>query len=183
MNLSGLQLLGSLGILVIMFGPIGIYQRLPNATGALRGLEHGPKWQITEYLQRQSASVQSVHNWIGRLKAANFGILAGAFVMFLGGAGFMASASTSLLAWVILVMFCFTPHILNGIDTVLLRAAVFPHGLWIGKRQFVTGPKARFGGYYRIAIGIFGLAFAVYMVCSLFYVVFLLLGNHQSLSH
>lgn len=60
------------------------------------------------------------------------------------------SSIASLISWGILA----TIPIANGIKVILLGANLYPKYLWAGKKQFVTGAKARFGAYCFIGLGL-----------------------------
>lgn len=161
-----------LGLVTDVVLSIVHYARLPNATGATRGLEHGPEWQFAEYVKRQPKGVQSIHRWIGRLRIANGGVLAGALVVFVVG-GILNSFHTVLVAWTLLGLSCVAPFfVLSGLDAVILGAAVFPSNLVVGQRAFATGPKASFGGYFRLVAGILfgiGVLFLLYFGWSRYF--------------
>jgi len=166
-----------LGLVTDVVLSIMHYARLPNATGWTRDLEHGPEWQFAEYVKRQTKRMQSFHRWIGRLRVANGGVLAGALVVFVLG-GILNSLPTVFLAWTLLGLSCVAPFfVLNGLDAIVLGAAIFPENLVVGQREFATGPKASFGGAFRLVAGILfgiGALFLLYFAWSRF--LFMLAG-------
>jgi hypothetical protein len=145
------------------------YTGLQNATGATRGLEHGPQWQLAEYVKRRPDRVHSRHRWIRRLRAASWGSVAGSVVAFVVG-GILGSFCSALLAWAIFASFVFMPYALSGVDALVLDAAVFPDKLLLGKPEFVIGRKARVRGYLRIItasiMAMFGLLSLIVWIVS-----------------
>ncbi len=136
-----------------------IYAYSSNNSGALRDSEKGPKWQLAEYIKRQSLGTQITYKWLGRAKWICFLSFC---LVCLGG--FLVSVYTQnliefLLAYTIAVYLLTFIPIINGIDALTLKAAIFPRYLWAGKREFATGKKARFAAYSRIVTGVFLFVF------------------------
>lgn len=151
------QFLGSVAILFLMFLSPYFYQRLPNGTGTLRGIEHGPKWQFEQYLARQRKWVRFLYTGINRLRAACLGAFAGgalAFCSMIIG----VSVFTGLSGWLVAGIAWPAWWVLNGLGTLVLRAGSFPKALLIGKREFVIGWKAVAAGLSRIIIGVLMLS-------------------------
>ena len=162
------DLLGFFAVLAVLVVPPYLYKRLPNGPGALRGLEHGSKWQFQEHLKRQSKLVQATYLWLNRLRVACLGTMLGGFLAFCGMSTF--SIASGLLGWFIFSIAWPLWWIFNGAGTFVVRGGNFPRELLVGKREFVVGPKATFASISRIAIGVLLLS----MPLNFLYLIYLI---------
>ena len=137
--------------LVVFLWAVSTYARLPNAAGATRGMEFGPRSQFDAYLERQPKKVQSIHRRIGWLRAAALGMLAGGGVAFVAGLALgMFPVALAALAAIGLGVHAFI--FLGAVDVFALKAVVSPAYLIAGRLEFATGPKARFAGSMRLLV-------------------------------
>lgn len=135
--------------LVLFLWAVSTYARLPNAVGATRGMEFGPRSQFAAYLERQPKRVQSIHRRIGWLRAAALGTLAGGGVALVAGPA-LGRFPVFLAALVAIGLGVHAFILLGAVDVFAVKAVVSPAHLIAGRLEFATGRKARFAGSMRL---------------------------------
>jgi hypothetical protein len=167
-ELAGLSIL-----LIAAFVPPYFYQRLRNGTGALRSLEHGPNWQFAEQLDHRPKWERLTHWGIAQLRRVSLTVLPIGGIT-LGAGVLLQYLPAVFIGYFFAVLAIPGWLILGGLNALLLRIAIYPSSLWIGKFEFVKGWKAIFGGCSRVALGLF----MFYPALSLLYLIYALaMGN------